>query len=121
MKTKKINNILKKNQFNLFFKDVKIPWPINILYLLIVSIFYAFINYYFNLFNFNIRILEFIFIPLSFCLFGLWSTCYKANKDFFKEGNNKKIYLRSIFIVAGGLFVFLFIAYLLAGQKQVMI
>lgn len=105
-----------KTKLNLFSRNVKIPWPILILYLLIVTFFETVIDYYTYLFPFDINFIDLIFTPLCFCLLGLFITYHKDNKDLFKEENNKRIFLRSIFAVAAGIFLYQFIIYCLLNE-----
>ena len=106
-----------KDNFNLFLKDVKIPWPILILYVVIVTVlkilipsYVPFLDVYYP--SKDVYLFELIFVPLVFFTFCLYVTYLKVNRDFFKVGNNKKIFLRSVFIVAGGIFLFQFLIYL---------
>ena len=47
-----------KKYFNLFSKDIKMPWLLFILYFLIVVFFESFMNYYTYLFPFDTSILD---------------------------------------------------------------
>lgn len=88
----------RKNIFNLFTKDVKIPFPALILYVLIVVVLNSIIFFYFH--SVDRYIFDLVFLPLSFFLFGLFISDFKDNKEFFGAGNNKKIFIRSVFIAA---------------------
>ncbi|MBR0598387.1 hypothetical protein [Sinanaerobacter chloroacetimidivorans] len=107
-----------KINFNLFIKDVKIPLHILTIYVLLVTVvkmlilsYVPFIDVYYP--SKDAFLFELIYVPLVFFLFCLYVTHLKVNKVFFTEGNNKKIFLRSAFIVAGGVFLSQFIIYLL--------
>lgn len=109
-----------KLNFNLFYKEVKIPWPILITYVVIVAVlktlipsYVPFLNVYYP--SKDVYLFELIFVPLVFFIFCLFVSYLKVNRDLFKLGNNKKIFLRSVSIVAGGVFLFQFIIYLFAA------
>ena len=102
-----------KKYFNLFSKDIKMPWLLFILYFLIVVFFESFMNYYTYLFPFNTSILELLFTPLSLFFFGIVLTYYKDNKYLFSQEKNKIIFLRSMFAIAGGIFMCRLIIYFL--------
>ena len=81
-----------KKYFNLFSKDIKMPWRLFILYFLTVVFFESFMNYYTYLFPFNTSILELLFTPLSLFFFGIVLTYYKDNKYLFsQEGEIRKM------------------------------